>query len=118
MAKVGEGGSYIIDVVGGRYSSTLIKKENKIILIYKEIQTGAVAKSYMRNCFLNMTMQPLSSEFPIYEENLILFFISVPCTHVISVAWLICVREVHNNCGQPPRLIIAVRRDIVFLTHF
>jgi hypothetical protein len=28
------------------------KKENKIFLIYKEIQMGAVAKSYMRKCFL------------------------------------------------------------------
>jgi hypothetical protein len=26
------------------------KKENKIILIYKEIQLGRVAKSYMRKC--------------------------------------------------------------------
>jgi hypothetical protein len=28
------------------------KKENKFFLIYKEIQTGAVAKSYMRKGFL------------------------------------------------------------------
>jgi hypothetical protein len=28
------------------------KKENQIILIYKEIQCGAVAKSYMRKAFL------------------------------------------------------------------
>ncbi len=32
--------------------STLIKKENQIFLIYKEIQSGAVAKSYMRKGFL------------------------------------------------------------------
>ena len=31
---------------------TLIKKENKISLIYKEIQKGAVAKSYMNNGLL------------------------------------------------------------------
>jgi hypothetical protein len=30
-------------------SSTLIKKENQIFLIYKAIQSGAVAKLYMRN---------------------------------------------------------------------
>jgi hypothetical protein len=30
-------------------SSTLIIKENIIFLIYKEIKTGAVAKSYMTN---------------------------------------------------------------------
>jgi hypothetical protein len=28
------------------------KKENQIFLKYKEIQSGAVAKSYMRKCFL------------------------------------------------------------------
>jgi hypothetical protein len=33
------------------------KKENKIFLIYREIQSGAVAKSYMRKGFL------------IYEES-------------------------------------------------
>jgi hypothetical protein len=30
----------------------LIKKENKIFLIYKEIQMGSGAKSYMRKGFL------------------------------------------------------------------
>ncbi len=29
----------------------LIKKENQIFLIYKEIQSGTVAKSYMRKGF-------------------------------------------------------------------
>jgi hypothetical protein len=46
------------------------KKENKIFLIYKEIQSGAVAKSYMRKGFL------IYEEMRI-EENLIFFFISV-----------------------------------------
>jgi hypothetical protein len=32
--------------------TTLIKKENTIFLIYKEIQNGAVAKSYMTNDLL------------------------------------------------------------------
>ncbi len=36
------------------------KKENQILLIYKEIQSGAVAKSYMRKGFLIY--------FPKYEE--------------------------------------------------
>jgi hypothetical protein len=31
---------------------TLIKKENQIFLIYREIQSGTVAKSYMRKGFL------------------------------------------------------------------
>jgi hypothetical protein len=39
-------------------SYTLIKKENQILLICKEIESGAVAKSYMRKGFL------------IYEEML------------------------------------------------
>jgi hypothetical protein len=41
------------------------KKENKIFLIYKEIQSGAVAKSYMRKGFLICGMRKY---FPIYEE--------------------------------------------------
>jgi hypothetical protein len=40
------------------------KKENQIFLIYKEIQSGAVAKSYMRKGFL------------IYEEMRKYFLIS------------------------------------------
>jgi hypothetical protein len=32
--------------------STLIKKENKILLIYKKIQMGSGAKSYMKKGFL------------------------------------------------------------------
>jgi hypothetical protein len=32
--------------------ATLIKKENQIFFIYKEIQSGAVAKSYMTNGLL------------------------------------------------------------------
>jgi hypothetical protein len=42
------------------------KKTNKIFLIYREIESGAVAKSYMRKGF------PIYEEtrkyFPIYEE--------------------------------------------------
>ncbi len=33
-------------------NGALIKKENKIVLIYKEIRMGSGAKSYMRNGFL------------------------------------------------------------------
>jgi len=74
------------------------KKENQIFLIFKEIQNGAVAKSYMTDGLLiygdwgniyafhhtvlgspssYMTLQLLHSEFTyICEENLI-FFLSV-----------------------------------------
>jgi hypothetical protein len=40
------------------------KKENKIFLIYKEIQNGAVAKSYMRKGFL--IYEEMRKYFPIY----------------------------------------------------
>ncbi len=42
------------------------KKENQIFLIYKEIQSGAVAKSYMRKGFL--INEEMRKYFPIYEE--------------------------------------------------
>ncbi len=42
------------------------KKENKIFLIYKEIQSGAVAKSYMRKGFL--IYEEMRKYFLIYEE--------------------------------------------------
>ncbi len=47
-------------------SPTLIKKENKIFLICKEIQSGAIAKSYMRKGFL--IYEEMRKYFPIYEE--------------------------------------------------
>jgi hypothetical protein len=42
------------------------KKENKIFLIYTAVQSGAVAKSYMRKGFLIFEEMP--KYFPIYEE--------------------------------------------------
>ena len=36
----------------GQHRSSCIKKENKIFFIYKVIQNGAVAKSYMANGLL------------------------------------------------------------------
>jgi hypothetical protein len=41
------------------------KKENQIFLIFKEIQNGAVAKSYMRKGFL--TYEKMRRYFPIYD---------------------------------------------------
>ncbi len=43
------------------------KKENLIFLIFKEIQSGAVAKSYMRKGFL--IYEEMRKYFPIYEET-------------------------------------------------
>jgi hypothetical protein len=42
------------------------KKENKFFLTYQEIQSGAVAKSYMRKGF--QIYEKISKYFPIYEE--------------------------------------------------
>jgi hypothetical protein len=42
------------------------KKENQIFVIYKEIQSGAVAESYMRKGFL--IYEEMRKYFPIYEE--------------------------------------------------
>jgi hypothetical protein len=71
------------------------KKENQIFLIFKEIQNGAVAKSYMTNGLLiygeifahfliyeealpHIWLSTCSTlNFLIYEENLIFFLISV-----------------------------------------
>jgi hypothetical protein len=47
-----------------KFSTTLIK--SKIFLIYREIQSGAVAKSYMRKGFL--IYEEMHKYFPIYEE--------------------------------------------------
>jgi hypothetical protein len=43
------------------------KKENQIFLIYREIQSGVVAKSYMRKGFL--IFEEMRKYFPIYEET-------------------------------------------------
>ncbi len=70
------------------------KNEKEIFLIYKKIQMGAVAKSYMRieeglpNIWGNaqtfnvyesyMTLQPIRSDLPLYMRKIdFLFFISV-----------------------------------------
>ncbi len=42
------------------------KKENQIFLIYKEIQSRVVAKSYLRKGFL--IDEEMRKYFPIYEE--------------------------------------------------
>jgi hypothetical protein len=47
-------------------SSCTDKKENRTFLIYREIQSGAIAKSYMRKGFL--IYGEMRNYFPIYEE--------------------------------------------------
>jgi hypothetical protein len=46
--------------------STTDKKENKIFLTYKEIQSGAIAKSYTRKGFL--IYEEMCKYFTIYEK--------------------------------------------------
>jgi hypothetical protein len=48
------------------------KKGNQIFLIYKEIQSGAVAKSYMRKVFL--IYEEMRKYFTIYEEAVSLIY--------------------------------------------
>jgi hypothetical protein len=42
------------------------EKDNKILRLYKEIQSGAVAKSYMRKGYL--IYEEMRKYFPLYEE--------------------------------------------------
>ncbi len=84
------------------------KKENQIFLIYKEIQSGAVAKSYMWKGFLiyeemrkyfPYARRPLAIydsvlNFLIYEENLIFFFVSAGCA-----IRLVCSSYSSINCS-------------------
>ncbi len=66
-----------------QHQGTLIKKKIKFSSYNKEIQNGAVAKSYMKKGFL--IYEEMGKYFPIrslldiliYEENSILFFINV-----------------------------------------
>ncbi len=71
------------------------KKENQIVLKYKEIQKGSVAKtngllihgyilciSSLGSHSSYMTLQPFHLNFLIYEENFVLFFISVEYAYI------------------------------------
>jgi hypothetical protein len=64
------------------------KKENQIFLIYKEIQSGAVAKSYMRKGFLIYV--EMSKYFPIIWGPYTLYSIRRPlviqCTVIYDFA--------------------------------
>jgi hypothetical protein len=77
------------------------KKVNEIFLIYKEIQMGSGARSYMRKGFLiyeemgkylniyeeavsHVTLHPNSSEFPYIRGKFNLFLISVYQQHLLD----------------------------------
>jgi hypothetical protein len=95
------------------------KKENQIFLIFKEIQSGAVEKWYMRKGFLideemrkyfTIYEKAVSHiwlcncsivNFLIYEVNLILFF--------ISVGWIKSTWDTH--CHARIRHALCTRKD-------
>ncbi len=59
------------------------KKENLVFLIYKENQSGAVAKSYMRKDFL--VYEEMRKYFPIYGKavsHILYDFATAPFTHI------------------------------------
>jgi hypothetical protein len=55
------------------------KKENKIFLIYREIQSGAVAKSYMRKGFLYM--RECANISPYIRRPLVIYDFATACSH-------------------------------------
>jgi hypothetical protein len=57
---------YLLRIQRFHYIECTDKKENQIFLIYREIQSGAVAKSYMRKGFLIYEEMP--KYFPTYKE--------------------------------------------------
>ncbi len=112
--------------ISSLHHTALIKKKI-IISSYREIQSGAVAKPYMRKCFLIYKVMrkyfPIYEEavghiwlcncstlnFLIYEENLIFFFISVYMVHncmhqagvkLLVVSYMICKRACSDFCCQ------------------
>jgi hypothetical protein len=55
------------------------KKENQIFLIYKAIQSRAVAKSYLRKGFL--IFEEMRKYFPIYEEAVSHMYMTLQLLH-------------------------------------
>jgi hypothetical protein len=53
---------YSLSSLSGRHTD---KKENKMFHIYREIKSGAVAKSYMRKSFI--INEQIRKYFPIYD---------------------------------------------------
>jgi hypothetical protein len=66
--KMGELGPQQKPVRATDPPGALIKKENQIFLIYKEIQSGAVAKSYTGMTNGLLIYGEIFAHFPIYEE--------------------------------------------------
>jgi hypothetical protein len=54
------------------------KKEKKIFLVFKEIQSGAVAKSYMRKGFLILYMRKCGIISPYMRRPLVIYDFATP----------------------------------------
>ncbi len=61
------------------YSCHTDKKENKFFPIYKEIQSGAFAKSYMRKGF--PIYEEMGKYFPIYKEAVSYTYMTLQLLH-------------------------------------
>ncbi len=85
----------------GNTNETLIKKEKQSFLIYKEIQSGAVAKSYMRKGFL--IYEEMRKYFPIYEEAVRHIPMTLKLLHSFpGWAFRACTRESCVGCSSRP----------------
>ncbi len=116
------------------------KKENKIFLKYREIQSGAVAKSYMRKGFLiyqemrkyfpiyetavsHIWLCNCSTlNFPIYEESLIFFFISVLTISRYCSFYFLPISQLHSHptplTPHPASIIWNIHRSLYWIFFF
>jgi len=92
------------------------KKENKIFLIYQEIQSGAVAKSYIRKGFL---IYEKMHNFPIYEEAVIVIYALqlLPLNFLIYEEILFSFLSVNECSAYIPRKKEGARNVCLLLFH-
>jgi hypothetical protein len=65
--------------------STLIKKKRKFSLTYKEIQSGAIAKSYMRKGFFIHYMRKCANISPYMKRPLVIYDFATAPFHVRKI---------------------------------
>ncbi len=85
-------------------SSRLIKKENKTFLIYKEIQMGSGAKSYMRKGFL--IYEEMRKYFAIYMEAVTHIWL---CTWSLWISFLFYFYQFMATASQVSHLVSPCR---------
>ena len=90
------------------------KKEKKIFLIYKEIPNGAVAKSYMTNGLLNMTIYLRISSY-IRKPFLIYDFATAPfCISLYLRNIWFSILSVHTRRSVLQLYIIYINMITIF----